>query len=76
MLSLALNVSLLLRMVYETEEDHSSKKTMIAEVETKRENRHIVQKSRLAISSSTRSLANSTRADHPGDKERVINLDQ
>ncbi|XP_061360392.1 tryptophan aminotransferase-related protein 2 isoform X2 [Gastrolobium bilobum] len=58
-------------MVYESEEGNALKKTLVADAD--REG-HIVHKSRLAISS-TSSVVNSTRADHPEDSERVINLD-
>ncbi|XP_027368861.1 tryptophan aminotransferase-related protein 2-like [Abrus precatorius] len=67
-LSLALNVSLILRMVYESEEGDNSKG-----MEPKREG-HVAQKSRLSISS-TSYLVNSTRADHGGGRDKVIDLD-
>ncbi|KAJ1377430.1 Pyridoxal phosphate-dependent transferase, major domain [Sesbania bispinosa] len=73
-LSLALNVSLILRMVYESEEGSDSfclKKTVMS---SGVEEGHIIHKSRLAISPAS-SFANSTLTDHPGGRDRVINLD-
>ncbi|KAK7330526.1 hypothetical protein VNO77_24721 [Canavalia gladiata] len=70
-LSVALNVSLILRMMYESEEGNSGcclKRKGNSEG-------NVIHQSRLAISSSTSSLMNSTRADHPGGRDRMIKLD-
>lgn len=67
MLSLALNVSLILRMVYDEQGGNNNKKSM--EVYN-----HNILKSRLVIPST--SFANSTRKDHSGVVDRVIKLDQ
>ncbi|KAG5039594.1 hypothetical protein AAZX31_05G038800 [Glycine max] len=76
-LSIALNVSLILRTVYYESEKGSKgfclNKKMMADADSDREG-HLIHKSRLAMSS-TSSLVNSTRADHPGGRETVINLD-
>lgn len=66
MLSLAVNVSLILRMVYEGEREGTNKNM-------EGYNR-IIQKSRLVIPST--SFANSTRKDRSGGMDNVINLDQ
>jgi L-tryptophan--pyruvate aminotransferase len=68
-LSLALNVSLILRMVYESDHQQGSNNNKIQGYN------RIIQKSRLAISSIT-SFANSTRKDHSGIMDKIINLDQ
>lgn len=68
-LSLALNVSLILRiLVYEVEQGHDRSCS-----NTEGRNTH---KTRMVISSSTSPLANSTCTDHIGGRNRVINLDQ
>jgi L-tryptophan--pyruvate aminotransferase len=67
-LSLALNVSLILRMVYEGEQKGINNNKIQGY-------NRIIQKSRLAISSIT-SFANSTRKDHSGIMDKIINLDQ
>lgn len=74
-LSLALNVSLILRMVYEREDGHKGC------CFNKQRDGHVVHQARLAISSSSSSspsssLANFSRANHREARERVINLDQ
>ncbi|KAK7389106.1 hypothetical protein VNO78_23938 [Psophocarpus tetragonolobus] len=70
-LSLALNVSLILRTAYYESGEGSKgfclKKKMMVDVDS-----DVIDKSRLAISSSTSSLVNSTRS---AGRERVINLD-
>jgi L-tryptophan--pyruvate aminotransferase len=67
-LSLALNVSLILRMVYEADQEGSNSNKIEGY-------NRIIEKSRLAISSIT-SFANSTRKDHSGIMDKIINLDQ
>lgn len=78
-LSIALNVSLILRTVYYESEKGSKgfclNKNMMADADSDDREGHLIHKSRLAMSS-TSSLVNSTRADHPGGRETVINLDQ
>ncbi|TKY55241.1 Tryptophan aminotransferase-related protein 2 [Spatholobus suberectus] len=75
--SLALNVSLILRTVYYESEERSKgfcmKKKLMTDADSNGEG-HLIHKSRLAISS-TSSLVNSTCADHPAGRERLINLD-
>ncbi|KAK2409185.1 L-tryptophan--pyruvate aminotransferase [Trifolium repens] len=66
-LSLALNVSLILRMVYEADQEGSNSNKIEGY-------NRIIEKSRLAISSIT-SFANSTRKHHSGIMDKVINLD-
>lgn len=64
-LSLALNVSLILRMVYEGDDQQGSNNQNMG---------RIIQKSRLVIPSTI--SANSTRKDHAGVMDKIINLDQ
>jgi len=64
-LSLALNVSLILRMVYEGDDQQGSNNQNMG---------RIIQKSRLVIPSTI--SANSTRKDHSGVMDKIINLDQ
>ncbi|RDX64259.1 Tryptophan aminotransferase-related protein 2, partial [Mucuna pruriens] len=78
-LSLALNVSLILRtMYYDYESEEGSKgfclKEKIMTDADSNSDGNLIHKSRLAIAS-TSSLVNSTRADQPPGTERVINLD-
>ncbi|TKY73536.1 Tryptophan aminotransferase-related protein 2 [Spatholobus suberectus] len=80
-LSLALNVSLILRlMVYEGEEAHNhscletERGTSISRTNSNTEGRS-VHKSRMVISSSTSSLPDSTCTEQTGRGNRVINLD-
>ncbi|KAI4336200.1 hypothetical protein L6164_014755 [Bauhinia variegata] len=74
--SLALNFSLILRMMYEREQGckgafwKKQSESSMAEVDSN----HLMHKSHLAVSSSS-PLVNSTRTDHPKVAERVINLD-
>ena len=78
-LSLALNVSLILRMVYEGDEVYNrscSKKETGISVAGADESNSQGHKSRLVISSTSSSLANSTCTDREGGTNRVINLDQ
>ncbi|RHN63478.1 putative transaminase [Medicago truncatula] len=63
-LSLALNVSLILRMVYEGDDQQGSNNQNMG---------RIIQKSRLVIPSTI--SANSTRKDHAGVMDKIINLD-
>ncbi|RDY10571.1 hypothetical protein CR513_04885, partial [Mucuna pruriens] len=82
-LSLALNVSLILRlMLYQSEKGHNhscfetERGTSISRTNSYTEGHNInIHKSRMLISSSTSSLANSTCADQTGGRNRVINLD-
>ncbi|KAF7806050.1 tryptophan aminotransferase-related protein 2-like [Senna tora] len=69
-LSLALNVSLVLKMIYESEE-YSCLKTTKEDAASNGDER-LVHKSRLAISSPSSSY--STPKVHPKDKDKVINL--
>lgn len=84
MLSLALNVSFILRLLFEGEEGHDhcsclrkERRAKIARADSNTETEEqSIKESRVAVSSSTSSLANSTCKDHPGGRNRVINLDQ
>ncbi|XP_057442909.1 tryptophan aminotransferase-related protein 2-like isoform X2 [Lotus japonicus] len=82
-LSLALNVSFILRLLFEGEEGHDhcsclrkERRAKIARADSNTETgEQSIKESRVAVSSSTSSLANSTCKDHPGGRNRVINLD-
>jgi len=67
-LSLALNVSLILRMVYEGDDQQGSNNKNMEGYN------RIIQKSRLVMPSTI--SANSTRKDHAGVMDKIINLDQ
>ncbi|XP_028765189.1 tryptophan aminotransferase-related protein 2 [Neltuma alba] len=74
-LSLALNVSLILRMVYEREQGYKGSSCF-----KKQGDGHVFHEASLTISSSSSSssssnLANSSCPNHPQGSERVINLD-
>ncbi|OIW00315.1 hypothetical protein TanjilG_27566 [Lupinus angustifolius] len=76
--SLALNVSLILRIVYDNEDNPSKymglKKTTTSEYDAK-SRREVPIIHHLRLSTST--LANSsTCSDHPEDRDRIVNLDQ
>lgn len=74
-LSLALNVSFILRMLYEAEQGHNmSCIKNETDFDTKAHSNII--KSRVVMSSSTSSLANSTCTDGKARSNRIINLDQ
>ncbi|KAI9108874.1 hypothetical protein K1719_020179 [Acacia pycnantha] len=70
-LSLALNVSLILRMVSESQERYIGSSCF-----KKQGDGHVFHEASLTISSSlSPNFANSSRANHPQGNERVINLD-
>jgi hypothetical protein len=84
MLSLALNVSLILKMVYEGEEVHNNNNSCLknergtsiaARARARARARADFHKSRVVMST-TSSLSNSTCTDLTRGNNRIINLDQ
>jgi hypothetical protein len=80
MLSLALNVSLILKMVYEGEEVHNNNNSCLknergTSIAARARARADFHKSRVVMST-TSSLSNSTCTDLTRGNNRIINLDQ
>ncbi|KAI5407146.1 tryptophan aminotransferase-related protein 2 [Lathyrus oleraceus] len=73
-LSLALNVSFILRMLYEGEQGHNMS-CIKNETDFDTKTHSNIIKSRVVMSSSTSSLANSTCTDGKARSNRIINLD-